>query len=43
MRAETDKAKLESFMTTLGQRVRGEGRIYLMEFCQAEPRDDEEK
>jgi hypothetical protein len=29
MRAETDKAKLESFMTALGQRVRGEGRIYL--------------
>jgi len=29
MRAETDKAKLQSFMTALGQRVRGEGRIYL--------------
>src|SRR6266487_2918131 len=29
MRAETDNAKLVSFMTALGQRVRGEGRIYL--------------
>lgn len=29
MRAETNKAKLESFMAALGKRVRGEGRIYL--------------
>jgi len=29
MRAETDKAKLEAFMLALGQRVRGEGVIYL--------------
>lgn len=29
MRAETDRARLERFMTALGGRVRGEGRIYL--------------
>ena len=29
MRAETDKAKLEAFMSALGNRVRGEGTIYL--------------
>jgi hypothetical protein len=29
MRAETNKARLEHFMTELGARVRGEGRIYL--------------
>lgn len=29
MYAETDKAKLERFMTALGERVRGPGRIYL--------------
>jgi hypothetical protein len=29
MRAETDLAKLESFMVALGQQVRGAGRIYL--------------
>lgn len=29
MRSETTKAKLEEFMTALGQRVRGAGRIYL--------------
>jgi len=29
MRAETDKVKLESFMAALGQRVRGQERIYL--------------
>jgi len=29
MRAETDRSKLEAFMSALGKRVRGEGRIYL--------------
>jgi hypothetical protein len=29
MRSETDKAKLMAFMTALGERVRGNGRIYL--------------
>ncbi len=29
MRAETDRAKLEAFMSALGMRVRGTGRIYL--------------
>ncbi|HEV2391375.1 MAG TPA: hypothetical protein VG146_03330 [Verrucomicrobiae bacterium] len=29
MRAETDKLKLEAFMSALGNRVRGEGSIYL--------------
>ena len=29
MRAETDKAKLESFMAAVGRQVRGPGRIYL--------------
>jgi len=29
MRAETDREKIERFMTALGQRVRGSGRIYL--------------
>jgi hypothetical protein len=29
MRAETDLAKLQSFMVALGKRVRGSGRIYL--------------
>jgi hypothetical protein len=29
MRAETTKAKLETFMAALGQRLRGPGRIYL--------------
>lgn len=29
MRAETDRAKLEAFLEALGNRVRGEGRIYL--------------
>lgn len=29
MRAETDKAKLEGFLQVLGDRVRGDGRIYL--------------
>ena len=28
MRAETDKAKVEAFMTALGRRVEGPGRIY---------------
>jgi Nucleotidyltransferase of unknown function (DUF6036) len=30
MRGETDKAKLETFMSALGDRVRGEGTIYLV-------------
>lgn len=29
MRAETDRAKLQAFMLALGQRVQGEGTIYL--------------
>jgi len=29
MRAETNKARLEAFMSALGERVRGPGRIYL--------------
>ena len=29
MRAETDKARLEAFMAALGNRVRGEGCVYL--------------
>jgi hypothetical protein len=29
MRAETDLAKLQSFMVALGEQVRGGGRIYL--------------
>lgn len=29
MRAETDRAKLEAFMSALGMRVQGTGRIYL--------------
>ena len=29
MRAETDKAKVEAFMVALGNRVRGEGTVYL--------------
>lgn len=29
MRAETDREKIEKFMTALGKRVRGAGRIYL--------------
>jgi hypothetical protein len=29
MRSETDRAKVEAFMTAFGHRVRGEGRIYL--------------
>ena len=29
MRGETDKAKLQRFMSALGERVRGEGTIYL--------------
>jgi hypothetical protein len=29
MRSETDRAKLEAFMSALGNRVRGAGRIYL--------------
>jgi hypothetical protein len=29
MRAETDLAKLKSFMVALGEQVRGGGRIYL--------------
>ena len=29
MRAETNRTKLEAFMTVLGDRVRGDGCIYL--------------
>ena len=30
MRSEIDRAKLNAFMTSLGQRVSGAGRIYLI-------------